>query len=389
MLIQSNHIARPPSAQPSAPTGEVKPEGVQGSGDLTTDHVGLGKTTNGSPVDNGLPEATGSAADPDATMEALRSIKPQVSMTEIMALVFTLSMGLKKANNEAKWSETMASVKENQAEADSMKVGALKTLIGAIAGGLVSIGGGAFGIRGAAKQLSALSKVQAPIKVPAMKIEALKVDASNTGAPKVDALKVDAPGKLELTEVDMKLAAAKPESALNKAAGDDASVKPASVKEVEVQQAKADEVKNVKTQEVKAVEEIELDQTDIAVAAAKGKFVKGDLEVEAPEYRPATDIEVKIKMEEVAIATQRNQAIGQSISGVGQILQSSFSFAGELEQAKGREHAAQAGLRTAFGQQAEAAANKADELTKKMMDGTEQMLQTLNQTELAVIRNTA
>lgn len=333
MLIPSHHIARPPSAQPSAPTGEVKPEGVQGSGDLTTDHVGLGKTTNGSPVDNGLPEATGSAADPDTTMAALRSIKPQVSMTEIMALVFTLGMGLKKANNEAKWSETMASVKENQAEADSMKAGALKSLVGAIVGGLVSIGGGAFGVRGAAKQLSALGKVNAPIKAPTLKIE----------APKVEALKVEAPKKLDLADVDKKLAAVEAKFEKAKVTG----VTEAPVKGVEAQK------------------------------------------VEASPDRPPTADEVKIRLEEVAIATQRNQAIGQSISGAGQILQSSFNAAGEFEQAKAREHAAQAGLRTAFSQQAEAAANKADELTKKMMDGTEQMLQTLNQTELAVIRNTA
>lgn len=333
MLIQSNHIARPPATQLSAPTGEVKPEGVQGSGDLTTDHVGLGKTTNGSPVDNGLPEATGSAADPDTTMAALRSIKPQVSMTEIMALVFTLGMGLKKANNEAKWSETMASVKENQAEADSMKAGALKSLVGAIVGGVVSIGGGAFGVRGAAKQLSALGKVNAPIKAPALKIE----------APKVEALKVEAPKKLDLADVDKKLAAVEAKFEKAKVTG----VTEAPVKKVEAQK------------------------------------------VEASPDRPPTEIEVKIRLEEVGIATQRNQAIGQSISGAGQILQSSFNAAGEFEQAKAREHAAQAGLRTAFSQQAEAAANKADELTKKMMDGTEQMLQTLNQTELAVIRNTA
>lgn len=333
MLIQSNHIARPPVTQLSAPTGEVKPEGVQGSGDLTTDHVGLGKTTNGSPVDNGLPEATGSAADPDTTMAALRSIKPQVSMTEIMALVFTLGMGLKKANNEAKWSETMASVKENQAEADSMKAGALKSLVGAIVGGVVSIGGGAFGVRGAAKQLSALGKVNAPIKAPTLKIE----------APKVEALKVEAPKKLDLADVDKKLAAVEAKFEKAKVTG----VTEAPVKKVEAQK------------------------------------------VEASPDRPPTADEVKIRLEEIAIATQRNQAIGQSISGAGQILQSSFNAAGEFEQAKGREHAAQAGLRTAFSQQAEAAANKADELTKKMMDGTEQMLQTLNQTELAVIRNTA
>lgn len=335
MLIPSHPMARPTATPPSATTDEVQPEGVQSSGALTTTHVNMGKTTYGSPVHSGMPvPTTTTATDPDQTMAALRDFKSLgVNLSEISIVMLRLTQGIKRSENENKWTQTLAAAKNYQAESDSMKSGAFKTLLGSIITGAVSIGGGAFQALGAGKQLKALGKLDGQIKGPATKIE----------APKVAPLK-----KLELADVDKKLAAVEAKFAAQKLPG-----------------------------ATKAV--------DAKPVTTKGEASKA----EAPKHQAPSEIETNITLKQIEGKLQMNQAQAQIFTGLAGIGSAGFNAAGETDQAEAKEYAAAASVRTAYGQQAEAAESNFKTLQQKAGDMLESLLQSNNQTALAVIHNIA